>query len=67
MVYSSVGRVFIYESLGSFSDCPSSVWRHTPGRWRQEDEKFRIIFSYIVGLRLAWTTRVPVSNKRTRQ
>lgn len=32
------------------------AWRHIPvvpalGRWRQEDEKFKIIFSYIASLR----------------
>lgn len=29
-------------------------------RWGREDQKFKVILSYIVSSRLAWTTRSPV-------
>lgn len=37
---------------------PSQAWWHlsiipVPGRWRQEDGEFTVIFSYLVSLRLA--------------
>lgn len=30
------------------------AYNGSPGMWRQEDHKFKVIVSYIMGLRLAW-------------
>jgi hypothetical protein len=40
---------------------PNLVWWHTPvipgfGRWRQEDQEFKIILRYIESSRPAWAT-----------
>lgn len=32
-------------------------------RWRQEDQMFQVILSYITSLRTAWNTRGPVSKQ----
>jgi hypothetical protein len=33
------------------------------GRWRQEDQDFKVIFSYIENVRKAWAKRNPNSKK----
>lgn len=38
----------------------------TLGRWRQEDEKFKVLFSCRGNSRLAWTMRDPHNNKHLR-
>lgn len=37
----------------------SQAWWHlsiipVPGRWRHEDQEFKVTFSYMVSMRLAW-------------
>ena len=37
------------------------------GRWRQEDQEFKIIFSYLVNPRAIWTTYVCVRREGSKR
>lgn len=37
------------------------------GKWRQKDQVFKVIFSYMVSLRLTWAPSDPVTNKTNQE
>lgn len=53
----------MFEVLGSIPTVykPEVTPHSSTGRQRQSDQKCEVIFSYIVSLRVVWTTRVPIS------
>lgn len=52
-----MGRVVAKHALSSGLVLSLSQTHHGgPQRWRPEDHKFKVIFSYIASLREAWAT-----------
>ena len=69
-------RPIVPEALGSIHSTAKkkkkksvALWFCAPripafGRRRQEDLKFKLIFSYIASLRLSWSTQDPISKTK---